>query len=82
VILGISFDSVEDNRAFAEKFSFPYRLLSDTDRSVALAYGACESAQDQYPHRYTFVIGTDGKIEQAIDTKSPKGQADAILASL
>jgi peroxiredoxin len=57
-------------------------LLCDTDRSIGLAYGACEGAKDQYPHRYTFVIGTDGMIEQAIDTKDPKGQADAILALL
>ena len=82
MILGVSFDSVDDNSAFAEKFDFPYRLLCDTDRSIALAYGACESVKDQYPHRYTFVIGTDGMLEQAIDTKDPKGQADAILASL
>ena len=28
---------------------------------------------------YTFVVGPDGKIEQAIDTKDPAGQADALL---
>ena len=81
-ILGVSFDSPEDNRAFAEKYDFPFRLLSDTDRSIALAYGACEGPGDQYPRRTTFVIGTGGEVEQAIDTQDPKGQADALLASL
>ena len=81
-MLGISFDTVEENRAFAEKFELPYPLLCDTDRSVGLAFGACDSASDAYPRRLTFVIGPDGCVEQAIDTKDPGGQADKILQSL
>ncbi len=81
-MLGISFDTVEENRAFAEKFELPYPLLCDTDRSVGLAFGACDSASDAYPRRLTFVIGPDGSVEQAIDTKDPGGQADKILQSL
>src|SRR6266508_3490552 len=34
VVVGISFDRPEDNRAFAEKDGFPFRLLSDVDRTV------------------------------------------------
>jgi peroxiredoxin Q/BCP len=82
VILGISFDTVQENRAFAEKFGFPFRLLSDPDRKVGLAYKACDSAQDRYAKRYTYVIGPDGKIEQSIDTKDPGGQAAALLATI
>jgi len=81
-VLGISFDTVAENRAFAEKFALPYRLLCDTDRAVGLAYGACESAADAYPRRYTYVIGPDGKVEQAIDTKDPGAQAAQILQSV
>ena len=29
-VLGISFDGIDENRAFAEKFDFPYRLLCDS----------------------------------------------------
>lgn len=50
-ILGVSFDTPADNRAFAEAQSFPYPLLSDLDRSVALAYGACERKSDAFPRR-------------------------------
>lgn len=81
-MLGISFDSVEDNRAFAEKFDLPYRLLCDTDHAVGLAYGACESPADRYPARITYVVGPDGRIEQAIATQDPAGQAASILESL
>lgn len=47
-----------------------------------MAYGAIASKADAYPARYTFVIGPDGKIEQAIDTKDPAGQAAALLELL
>jgi peroxiredoxin Q/BCP len=81
-VLGISFDSVTDNRAFAEKFSYPFPLLSDPDRRVGLAYRACESPKDGYAKRFTYVIGADGRIEQAIDTKDPGGQAAALLPTV
>lgn len=82
MVLGASFDPPETNRAFAEQHGFPFALLSDADRSVALAYGAAESAQDQYPRRHTYVIGPDGRLEQAIVTTDPGAQADGLLASL
>jgi thioredoxin-dependent peroxiredoxin len=79
VVLGISFDSAAENRAFAEKFGYTFPLLCDVDRKVGLAYGACKSAKDRYAARLTYVIGPDGKVEQAIDTKDPGGQAKALL---
>lgn len=81
-ICGVSLDSVEENRAFADKFNFPFPLLCDTNGEMSRAYGATTTAEDQYASRYTFVIGADGKIEQAIDTKDPAGQADDLLARL
>ncbi len=80
-ILGISVDPPAANQAFVEKFQYPFRILSDEKRAAALAYGACETAQDQYARRHTYVIGPDGKIEQAIETKDPAGQAAALLDS-
>lgn len=34
-----------------------------------------------YARRYTYVIGPEGTIEQAIDTKSPGDQAATLLKS-
>ena len=62
VILGISFDPIEENKAFADKFSFGFSLLSDMDRSVGLAYGACSEATATNAQRVGVVIGPDGKI--------------------
>jgi thioredoxin-dependent peroxiredoxin len=74
-------DTVEENRAFAEKFDLPFPLLCDTQGLASAAYGAIASVADQYPARYTYVIGIDGLIEQAIDTLDPANQAADLLAS-
>ena len=39
VILGVSTDSVESHKRFAERYDLPFRLLSDPDASVAKTYG-------------------------------------------
>jgi len=49
---------------------------------VGLAYKACADASDGYPRRITYVIGTGGDIEQAIETSDPGGQADELLQAL
>ena len=64
-ILGASFDTVEENAAFAQKYKFPFPLLCDTNREIGMAYGACDSPQDDSAKRITFVIDPQGKIEHA-----------------
>jgi peroxiredoxin Q/BCP len=82
VILGASFDSVQENAEFAKKFDFPYRLLCDTERRIGLAYGACERPQDGSAKRISYVIGPDGFIRQAfpkVDAKSHPRQVLDLL---
>jgi peroxiredoxin Q/BCP len=64
-ILGISFDDVEANRKFAEKYKFPYLLLCDTDRTIGLAYGAADSPSAATAARIAYLIGADGHIERS-----------------
>ena len=64
-MIGVSFDSVEENRRFAEKFDFPFPLLCDTERQIGLAYGAADSVKDEYARRIAYVIDEEGKIAQA-----------------
>ena len=66
------------NAAFAEKYGFPYRLLSDPTRALALAWGAADSAEDQYARRITYLVGAGGLIERAIETDKPAEQAAEI----
>jgi peroxiredoxin Q/BCP len=81
-ILGASFDCVEDNAAFAKKFSYPFPLLCDEKREIGMAYGACENPKDEYAKRISYVIGPDGRILQAYPKVSPKSHPQEILASL
>lgn len=82
VILGISFDSVEDNAAFAEKFEFPYRLLSDPERVIGVAYHAVAPGEQKNAKRITYVIGPEGTITQAYEKVNVQTHAADILAAL
>ena len=75
-ILGVSLDNEVDNKAFAEKFGFPYPLLCDVNHELALAYHAAKGPEDEYASRITYVIGEDGNILEAIsqvDTNTHSG---------
>ena len=57
-VVGISSDSVESHRKFADHYDLPLRLLSDSDRAVAKRYGAISLLPGRVA-RSVFVI--DGK---------------------
>jgi thioredoxin-dependent peroxiredoxin len=85
VVLGASFDPVEENRQFAADQHFPFRLLSDVDRAVGEAYGVVRHPGDQYGNfalRYSFLIGPDGRIARVYDVADVKGHAGEVLADL
>jgi peroxiredoxin Q/BCP len=52
---------VERNTKFAKSLEVDYPILSDPGKKVAEAYGVVTS-QRQFPYRWTFYIGKDGKI--------------------
>ena len=59
----MSFDSIADNKAFAEKFNFNFPLISDTDRKIGTAYGAnVDPAKGAA--RVGVVIDETGKIKE------------------
>ena len=64
-IVGVSFDTREENERFAQKFDFPFPLIGDTKREIGLAYGACDSAKDEYARRIAYVIDENGRIAEA-----------------
>jgi thioredoxin-dependent peroxiredoxin len=81
-VVGVSFDSVADNSAFARKHNFGFRLLSDTAHEVALAFGACESLKARYPERISFLIDANGRIERVYDKVDPRDHAAQVLAGV
>lgn len=78
-VLGVSTDSVERNRRFAEKYGLKFPLLSDVDGSVAKAYGVLkEGAKKPSAQRVTFVIDENGVIRKII--KGVKAEEHPTLA--
>jgi len=58
-VVGISSDSIESHKKFAEHHELPLRLLSDSDRSVAKLYGAISLLPGRVA-RSVFVIDANG----------------------
>lgn len=76
----MSFDDVEANAAFAKKFDFPYKLLSDSERQAGLAYGACTDAKAGYASRISYLIDEQGKIAVAYPKVVPRDHPGQVLA--
>lgn len=84
-MLGASFDSVDENRAFATAQQFPFRLLSDVDRTVGERYHAVRPAGHQYadyPERISYLIDPDGVIRRSYAVHDVAGHAAAVIADL
>jgi thioredoxin-dependent peroxiredoxin len=83
-VLGVSLDDEQSHRAFAEKYSLPFTLLADTDRSVSEAYGVYgekEFAGRKYMgvSRKTFLIDREGRIKKVFDKVNVEQHADEVL---
>ena len=81
-ILGVSFDAVEDNKKFAEKFNFPYPLLSDPTRAMGVQYGAADAPGSGNARRIAYVIGPDGKVKNVFPKANTATFAADVLALL
>ena len=78
----MSFDTVEENKHFAEKFNFPYPLLCDTSREVGVKYGAAESTAGGNAKRIAYIIGPDGKVRNVFPKANTGTFAADVLALL
>lgn len=81
-MFGVSFDPVAANKAFAEKFDFPFPLLCDTERAMGLAYGACDTPDAEYARRITYVIDGAGRIRAAYPDVKPTLHPRQVLDDL
>ncbi len=56
-----SVDGVDTYQRLAELLDLPHPVLSDPDKTAARAYGVLAGGRPR-PWRWTFYIGTDGRI--------------------
>ncbi len=88
MIVGASFDTVEEQKAFADDQGFPYALVSDPDRVMGRAYEVERDPDHPFaalPQRITYLIAPDGTIAKAYDLNASKTldeHADDLLADI
>lgn len=72
VVVGVNRDSAALHKKFAEKYSLPFTLLTDPDRTVLEAYGVWQEKKmcgkvGMGIVRTTFIIDGDGNIEKVME---------------
>jgi peroxiredoxin Q/BCP len=82
VVLGASFDEPAENRAFAERYRLPFRLLTDRDRTTAISFGAADDASAGHPRRVAHLIRPDGRIARKYEVAEPGFFAETVLDDL
>jgi peroxiredoxin Q/BCP len=62
-ILGVSLDNVKSHQEFSEKYSLPFPILADVDKSCAENYGVLGKLMLMtIAKRQSFIINPDGEI--------------------
>jgi peroxiredoxin Q/BCP len=79
-VLGVSSDSVESHKNFKSNRNLQFTLISDERKEIRRAYGVTGTL---IPPRITFVIDTDGTIEEVYNSQlNASNHADVALKSL
>jgi len=65
MVIGISGQSVESHKEFAEKYKLPFTLLSDKDNTVRKLFGVSTGL---IPGRVSFVVDKTGKVVYTFDS--------------
>ncbi len=83
-IIGVSADSAKSQRNFSSKFSFPFPLLADEDKTVINIFGVWGPKKfmgKEYEGimRKTFIIDEKGLLERIIDKVKTKEHASQII---
>lgn len=81
-IFGVSFDPPEQNAAFVAEEEFPFRLLSDGDRTLAAQVGAASSREQAAAARISYLVGPDGKVKRAYGSVDPRRHAEQVLGDV
>lgn len=86
-VIGVSKDSEENHRKFAEKQDLPFPLVADTDTALCQTAGVWrlkKMAGREYMGivRTTFVCDNDGTVTDVIEKVKTKLAADQLMALL
>ena len=83
-IIGVSSDSIKSHKKFEEKYSLPFDLISDEDKTIHKSYGTWIE-KSMYGRKYmgtarwTFIIDENGIINNIIEKVKTKEHTNQIL---
>jgi len=83
-VIGVSTDDEKSHKKFETKYSLPFPLIADTDKSINEAYGVWVE-KNMYGRKYmgtarkTFIINADGIIDKIIDKVDTKNSSQQVL---
>jgi thioredoxin-dependent peroxiredoxin len=73
VVIGVSGDSLDRHRAFADRQRLPFLLVSDQDGSLRRAFGVPKTLV-VLPGRVTYVIDRKGVVRHVVNAQFPAGR--------
>ena len=79
-VIGVSSDSIEDHKKFAEKYHLSFNLLADTAKELRNAFGVPGNLFGLIPGRVTYIIDLQGKIRGVYNSQTnPLGHIEQAL---
>jgi len=81
-VVGVSFDKPDANAEFVKAEGFQFRLLSDTEHTLAKAVGAASSDSQLVASRVSYLVGPDGKVQKVYGEVTPATHAGQVLSDL
>lgn len=84
-VIGVSADNEKSHLKFIDKYGLPFRLIADTDKKVAEAYGVWGMKKfmgKEYMgiNRTTFIIDEQGLISKVIEKVDTKNHTAQIIS--
>ncbi len=80
-VIGVSYDSAESHKKFADEYKLNFTLVADPDGKVIRLYDV-KMPLMAMSKRVSFLIGTDGKIIHVTDAMNPQTHFDEMKAAI
>lgn len=86
-VFGISTDTVQDHRKFADKYELPFTLLADDDKAVVRQYEVWGEKKAfgrtfEGTKRMSYLIDAQGNIAKIYKKVDPKKHAEQVLEDI
>jgi thioredoxin-dependent peroxiredoxin len=79
-LVGVSTDTLESHKAFAEGHQLNFPLIADPEQKVVKAFGV--PVEEGTADRVTFVFGPDGKVAKVFPDVHVDGHAAEVVAAV